>query len=154
VILFCGTAFGTILIAFFLSSSRITKYKYKSKVKRLHQTSLRGGSRNWSHVLSSSVTALLVVLLYYLTYGVHTKFFLGKTHSYRTSLMSAYISHYACCTGDTWASELGALEQAMPVLITKCRRVPQGTNGAMSLTGTVASILGTNDIIYRLQHKL
>eukprot|EP00469_Lotharella_globosa_P002409 CAMPEP_0167809990 /NCGR_PEP_ID=MMETSP0111_2-20121227/24120_1 /TAXON_ID=91324 /ORGANISM="Lotharella globosa, Strain CCCM811" /LENGTH=148 /DNA_ID=CAMNT_0007708475 /DNA_START=503 /DNA_END=949 /DNA_ORIENTATION=- len=30
----------------------------------------------------------------------------------------------------------------MPVLITKCRRVPQGTNGAMSMSGTIASILG------------
>lgn len=48
----------------------------------------------------------------------------------------------ACCLGDTLASELGILSKSPPLLITTFRRVPPGTNGAMSVLGTTVSILG------------
>jgi len=140
---FCGgSAYGTILISFFLSSSRITKYKYRAKLNRLHDDKKQGGSRRWSYVLSSSITALAIAVCHYLMFGVHKPIVLGSKFKLQTSLLCAYIGHYACCTGDTWASELGALEKAMPVLITKCKRVPPGTHGAVSVTGTFASIAG------------
>ena len=44
--------------------------------------------------------------------------------------------------GDTLASELGILSKSPPLLITTFKRVPPGTNGAMSVLGTVVSILG------------
>lgn len=48
----------------------------------------------------------------------------------------------ACCMGDTLASELGILSKSPPLLITTFKRVPPGTNGAMSALGTTVSILG------------
>ena len=51
-------------------------------------------------------------------------------------------SHFACCLGDTLASELGILSPTPPILITTLKPVPPGTNGAMSVGGTLASILG------------
>lgn len=48
----------------------------------------------------------------------------------------------ACCMGDTLASELGILSKSPPLLITTFKRVPPGTNGAMSVLGTTVSILG------------
>lgn len=51
-------------------------------------------------------------------------------------------SHFACCLGDTLASELGILSKSPPILITTLKPVPPGTNGGMSLTGTLASIAG------------
>jgi uncharacterized protein (TIGR00297 family) len=53
-----------------------------------------------------------------------------------------YMNYYACCNGDTWSSELGVLSTEDPYLITSLRKVPRGTNGAVSLLGTVMSILG------------
>ena len=50
--------------------------------------------------------------------------------------------HFACCLGDTLASELGILSKSKPLLITTLKRVPPGTNGAISLIGTIASIVG------------
>lgn len=44
--------------------------------------------------------------------------------------------------GDTLASELGILSGSPPRLVTTFERVPPGTNGAMSLGGTLASIVG------------
>ena len=50
--------------------------------------------------------------------------------------------HFACCLGDTLASELGILSKSKPLLITTLKPVPPGTNGAISLIGTIASIIG------------
>ncbi|KAH8987186.1 integral membrane protein DUF92-domain-containing protein [Lactarius akahatsu] len=50
--------------------------------------------------------------------------------------------HFACCMGDTLASELGILSSTPPILLTTLKTVPPGTNGALSLLGTGASIGG------------
>ncbi|KAE9410906.1 hypothetical protein BT96DRAFT_961594 [Gymnopus androsaceus JB14] len=49
---------------------------------------------------------------------------------------------FSCCLGDTLASELGVLSRSKPILITTFKPVPPGTNGGMSLGGTLASVVG------------
>ncbi|KAF8152309.1 integral membrane protein DUF92-domain-containing protein [Crassisporium funariophilum] len=58
------------------------------------------------------------------------------------ALVFACLGHFACCLGDTLASELGILSTSRPRLITTFSKVPPGTNGAMSVGGTVASVIG------------
>ncbi len=50
--------------------------------------------------------------------------------------------HMACCLGDTFASEIGILSKSTPRLVTTWRKVPPGTNGGMTLLGTLASACG------------
>lgn len=56
----------------------------------------------------------------------------------------AFLGHYAACQGDTWASELGtAFGPASVRLVTApWRVVPAGTNGGVSLVGTLAALGG------------
>jgi len=58
------------------------------------------------------------------------------------ALVFAALGHYACCLGDTLASELGVLSRGKPRLITTWKPVPPGTNGGMSVGGTLASVVG------------
>ncbi|KAI0363414.1 hypothetical protein BV20DRAFT_958350 [Pilatotrama ljubarskyi] len=52
------------------------------------------------------------------------------------------LKHFACCLGDTLASELGILSRSPPILITTLKVVPPGTNGGLSKVGTLASLMG------------
>jgi uncharacterized membrane protein len=69
----------------------------------------------------------------------------GYASAARDRISASFLTpfrHFACCLGDTLASELGILSPTRPILITTLRPVPPGTNGAMSLVGTAVSFLG------------
>ncbi|KAH9053053.1 integral membrane protein DUF92-domain-containing protein [Lactarius vividus] len=64
------------------------------------------------------------------------------TDGWSRALLFVVLGHFACCMGDTLASELGILSSTPPILLTTLKTVPPGTNGALSLLGTGASIGG------------
>lgn len=58
-------------------------------------------------------------------------------------LTLAFVAFFACCAGDTYASELGILSKSPPRMVTKLWKVAQpGTNGGVSALGAVASAGG------------
>ena len=79
-------------------------------------------------------------------YGEHV-LDLVHEHCTTTSLIPTLfslgcLSSLACCCGDTWASEVGSVIGGTPRLITTWRAVPKGTNGGVTLIGTLCSVAG------------
>ncbi|KAA1470815.1 hypothetical protein DENSPDRAFT_775344 [Dentipellis sp. KUC8613] len=157
---------GIALIAFYLAGSRATR------VGRARKAALEdghdgagGGYRSAMQVFANSASALAATLLWG---ALHAPAFpegravanvLGARRvaynpekwcpadarvsgGWSRALLFVVLGHFACCLGDTLASELGILSPSAPFLITTFRRVPPGTNGGMSLLGTAASIGG------------
>ncbi|GFR42542.1 hypothetical protein Agub_g3449 [Astrephomene gubernaculifera] len=179
----CGTLgsslrFGATLLAFFLSSSKLTSYKEEMK-EGLEESARKGGMRDWVQVLCNGLVPTVLAVVYGILAGC-VDLPLGPPISsiaptiptppsaaaatataaaaaaalatgpalepWRaaalTALMGGFLGYYACCCGDTWASELGPLSADTPVLITSMRPVRRGTNGGVTLLGLSASIFG------------
>lgn len=127
---------------FFLTSSKLTRYKSKEKEK-LEDDFKKGGQRNWIQVFCNGGVPTILALLYIVDVGIgeHP---IDYAKDYISSVLSiAILGSFACSCGDTWASEIGtAVVSHAPVLITTFSKVPVGTNGGITITGTVASIVG------------
>ncbi|XP_023321965.1 transmembrane protein 19 [Eurytemora carolleeae] len=130
------------LLAFFLTSSRATKYRQDLK-KKFEDDFKEGGQRNWLQVLCNGGMATELALLYLLDVG-SSDLPVDFRHSYRASWLGiGVLGALSCCNGDTWASELGSvLSRGDPWLITSLRRVPRGTNGGISIPGLLLSFVG------------
>lgn len=149
--------FGVILILFYYSGSKLTKYKSGVKAK-IEDGHTEGGNRDAIQVYANSILATIIALAYFFTIGDDVDVcFAGSSDQislfgsvnmsrqrFGAYLWTAYVAHYATAAGDTWASELGVLSSQKPRLITSffLREVPPGTNGGVSLLGTIASICG------------
>merc|ERR1739845_78023 len=135
-------SFFLCLLAFFISSSKATKYKQEVK-KEIEEDFKEGGQRNWLQVLCNGGMATELSLLYLLDIG-SADLPVDFRHQYRASWLGvAVLGAGACCNGDTWASELGSvLAKTDPFLVTTWQRVPKGTNGAVTGVGLVSSLLG------------
>ncbi|XP_023301698.1 transmembrane protein 19 isoform X2 [Lucilia cuprina] len=136
-------AFFFSLAAFFFTSSRATKFRAHIK-KKIEKDFKEGeGQRNWVQVLCNGGMATQLAILYLIDVGSSERS-IDFEKDYRASWLGiAVMSAFACCSGDTWASELGCvLSKRDPFLITSFKRVPRGTNGGVSWIGLIVSFLG------------
>jgi uncharacterized membrane protein len=153
-------AFGVSLIVFYTLGSRATKYGQLRKAQ-LEDGHHEAGYRSASQVFCNSFAAFIASVAWNCIYVPDSipstllrKIYTVPTFPYRSdkwcpleishsrALIFAALGHFACCLGDTLASELGILSHSPPVLITTFKPVPHGTNGGISLGGTLASIGG------------
>ncbi|TPX60719.1 hypothetical protein PhCBS80983_g01621 [Powellomyces hirtus] len=138
--------FAGVLLGFYLLGSRATKYKQDRK-KELEEDFQEGGQRTARQVLANGLTGTVACALhYYLIPLESSAVCYGQVDDansmWHTILVLVYLGHYACCCGDTWASEIGILSTETPILITTLKRVPRGTNGGVSSLGLAASVAG------------
>ncbi|GAA5810649.1 hypothetical protein MFLAVUS_004073 [Mucor flavus] len=134
------SVFTVVLLTFFLTSSKLTKFK--AERKRVLEAEYEASSeRNYVQVLCNGLAGGIAVILFQALCESQNYTCFNQAR-WSTVLLWAYIGHYGCCAGDTWASELGILNKELPILVTTLKKVPAGTNGGVSGLGLAASFAG------------
>ncbi|XP_035003305.1 transmembrane protein 19 [Hippoglossus stenolepis] len=135
-------SFFSSLLAFFITSSKLTRWGGAQK-KKIDAEYKEGGARNWVQVFCNGGVPTELALLYMIEVGPgEIAIDFGKQYSASWMCLSL-VGALACSTGDTWASEVGpVLSKSPPRLITTWKEVPAGTNGGVTPVGLVASFLG------------
>jgi uncharacterized protein (TIGR00297 family) len=128
---FGGFAAALLLIAFFVSSSALTRYRAASKLD-MADVFAKGGRRDFGQAMANGGIATLAAIIFGLTTN--------------PIAFAAFTGALAAANADTWATELGVLAQRSPRLITTGREVLRGTSGGVTLAGTLAAIVGAMSI--------
>lgn len=122
-----GAAWAILLVAFFIASSALTRWRAAAKAAAGEEV-VKGGRRDAVQVLANGGVATAIAALHGLRPDL--------------ALFPAFAGAIAAATADTWATEIGLLSRATPRLITTGRRVPAGTSGGVTLLGTAAALAG------------
>ena len=120
IIFSAGTNWLLLIIIFLVLSLLATRYskKYKRSLGEYE------GRRTSKNVISNGVVAC----------------FMAAFGGYYMPFVGGFIGAIATATADTLASEIGVLHQ--PRLITTFQKVDPGTDGAVSVLGTVVGMVG------------
>ncbi len=127
IILLCDVSWFLLILIFFVSGAAATRYKYKAKEK-LGAAEQRLGMRSWENVLANGMSPLLFVVSEFLQPGA--------------IFLAGYLGAVSTAMADTLSSEIGLTSKSHPWLITTFKRVKPGTHGAISVKGTLASLVG------------
>lgn len=128
-----GWEWSILLVAFFISSSSLTRL-FRRQKRDLVDAFSKGGQRDAAQVLANGGVAGVLVLVHVLLVAA------GCPQS--SMDWAAYAGALAAATADTWATELGVLSHSDPRLITSLRPVVRGTSGGVSVIGTLAGLAG------------
>ena len=120
----------TSIVLYLFLGTLVTKIGYKYKTKK-GIAEKRGGRRGPENVWGSAATGLFFAVLI-------------KLNLWNLDLLKvAFASSFSAKLGDTFGSEIGKRFGKNTFLITSLRKVEKGTEGAISLEGTLASLLGS-----------
>lgn len=127
---FGGWAHGLTLVAFFVSSTLLSRWRKRHK-QQLEQTVFEKGAQRdiWQALANGGVGSVICVLMPIFPDAIDI-------------LNALYVGAMATVAADTWATELGVLSRNQPRLITTFALVARGTSGAISVAGTLATMAG------------
>lgn len=118
-----------LLLAFFVIGSGCTKFGYKTKAA--HKIAQEGGGRRGArHALANAGVATACAIFAAVT-----------DHPVLFGL--AFAGAFATAAADTASSEIGQVIGRRTFLLTTFRPVPRGTEGAVSLEGTLAGVIAS-----------
>ena len=138
-----------VVMFYFLAGSGVTRIgKAQKEAEGIAEkrSGARGPENVWGSALTATVCAVGVLALSILgdTGGI-----LGETGKMPVSqdvislLLLGYAASFCTKLSDTCASEIGKAYGKRTFLITTLQPVPRGTEGAVSLEGTIAGIVGS-----------
>jgi uncharacterized protein (TIGR00297 family) len=118
-----------LLLAFFVIGSGCTKLGYQRKAAaKLAQE--KGGRRGARHALANAGVATACALF-------------AATTGHPVLFALAFAGAFATAASDTASSEIGQLLGRRTFLLTTLRPVPRGTEGAVSVEGTLAGVVAS-----------
>ena len=123
-----GWRWAALLLAFFISSSALTRLFGKRKTALVEKFD-KGGRRDIGQVLANGGVAAVFA-------GLH--FFFPQA----SWTWMAFAASLAAVNADTWSTELGVLSPSQPRLITSWKEVERGSSGGISLYGSLAGAGG------------
>lgn len=123
-----GWSWAALIIAFFLTSSMLSRLRAESRAERADAVVAKGGARDAVQVVANGGLFALAALL--------------SLAAPWEGWMPLAAGALAAVTADTWGTEIGTLAAAPPRLITSWQRVPVGTSGAVTPAGLLASAAG------------
>ncbi len=138
-----------IMVVYFILGSAVTKVGAAQK-EALGIAEKRSGARGPENVWGSALISAICALAFWLVKVRETQEALqtGGTvadwyFQVMPLLLLAYIAAIATKLSDTCGTEIGKAYGQTTYLITTLKPVPRGTEGAVSLEGTIAGIIGS-----------
>jgi uncharacterized protein (TIGR00297 family) len=123
-----GWAWATLLVAFFASSTALTRWGAEDKLRRTERTVPLGGDRTAYQVMANGGTFVLLALLAQP----------GGGERWATGALGAL----AAASADSWSTEVGTLLGGTPRSIWSARPLPVGLSGGITVVGVVAGLAG------------
>ncbi|HIK44185.1 MAG TPA: TIGR00297 family protein [Leptolyngbyaceae cyanobacterium M65_K2018_010] len=128
-----------VVMAYFVLGTAVTRLGMARKTAAgiaEGRAGVRGPENVWGSALTGALCALAIALL-------KTQPSSAAAQSWIPLLALAYVSSFSTKLSDTTASEVGKAYGKRTFLISSLQPVPPGTEGAVSLEGTLAGVLGS-----------
>jgi uncharacterized protein (TIGR00297 family) len=127
-----GWGWAAILIAFFIASSALSRYRHAARTARIGAIVEKGDQRDAYQVLANG--------------GVFASAALVAAGTQDPAWSMVALGALAAATADTWATEIGTLAGRPPRSIVSLQPLPAGTSGGVTMAGTLASAAGAGMI--------
>jgi uncharacterized protein (TIGR00297 family) len=123
-----GWSWAFLLIAFFVSSSALSRVGARRKAARTEAIVAKGGPRDAMQVMANGAPFALAAIGYVVTTS--------------PIFLVVGVAALAAATADTWATEIGTLVGGVPRSIITREPLEPGMSGGVTAIGTLASIVG------------
>lgn len=130
-----------VVMFYFLLGSAVTRVGLAQKEAEgiaEKRSGARGPENVWGSALTAAICALGVFIV-----GILPPTYQGNFQGVIALLMLGYVASFSTKLSDTCASEIGKAYGKRTFLITTLQPVPRGTEGAVSLEGTLAGIVAS-----------
>ena len=120
---------GLVTLAAFVALGTVaTRIGYRHKVRR-HLAQEHGGRRGAANAIANGGVASVLAVL-------------ATTTPHGELYLFGFVGAFAAAASDTSSSEIGQLWGRRTILVTTGRSVPPGTDGGVSVAGTLAGLAG------------